>query len=135
MMLIVRYNPMSSIDNLTRNDCAAVVSLIHASLTCCAITSVATDRSRQNAVAADSESWFLAIKKFSCTTAWRRIAARQTRFFAGIVTADSRVRFSSAPRLAARRAWLMHAGARLTRRRAPVVPTSRRATFRCRVWT
>ena len=135
MMRIVRDNAMSSIVNLTRNACAAVVSMIHASLARCAITVVATDRSRQKTVAADSESRFLAIKKFSCTTAWRRIAARQTRFFAGIVTADSRVRFSSAPRLAARRAWLMHAGARLAQRRATVMPTSRRATFRCRVWT
>jgi hypothetical protein len=86
---------MSAIVNIARNTCAAVVSLIRTSHVRIAINAGATHRSRQNAVVADSESRFLAIKKFSCTTAWRRIAARQTRFFAGIVTADSRVRFSA----------------------------------------
>jgi len=114
MMRIVRDNAMSSIVNLTRNACAAVVSMIHASLARCTITVVATDRSWQKAFAADSESRFLAIKKFSCTTAWRLIAARQTRFFAGIAAADSRCDFSVAPRVAAHGAWLMRSGMRLS---------------------
>jgi hypothetical protein len=80
---------MSAIVNVARNTCAAVVSLIHTSYVRSTIDVVATRRYRRKASLADSESRFLAIKKFSCTTAWRLIAARQTRFFAGIAAADS----------------------------------------------
>jgi hypothetical protein len=84
---------MSAIVNVARNTCAAVVSLIHTSHVQPTIDVVATRRYRQKASLADSESRFLAIKKFSCTTAWRLIAARQTRFFAGIAAADSGCNF------------------------------------------
>jgi hypothetical protein len=87
---------MSAIVNITRNTCAAGVSLIHASRVRSTIVVVATHRSRQKAVGADAESWFLAIKKFSCITAWRLIVARQTRFFAGIAAADSEAVFRRA---------------------------------------
>jgi hypothetical protein len=40
--------------------------------------------SRRKPHRADSESRFLAIKKFSCSLAWRLINARQTRFFSRI---------------------------------------------------
>jgi hypothetical protein len=92
-MRVVRENTMSAIVNIERNTCAAGISLIHTSYADFTIEVVATRRCRQKAPLADSESWFLAIKKFSCTTAWRLIAARQTRFFAEIAAADSRARF------------------------------------------
>jgi hypothetical protein len=99
-MQVVRGNAMSTIVNITRNACTAVASLIHTPRVRCTIDVTATHRSRQKAVGADSESRFLAIKKFSCTTASRLIAARQTRFFAGIAAADSRR--DSRPRNASR---------------------------------
>jgi hypothetical protein len=105
----MRENAMPAIVNITRKPCAAGISLIHASSNQSTIRVVATHRRRQNAPLADSESRFLAIKKFSCTTASRLIAARQTRFFAGIAAADSERDFCSAPRVAARRAWLTRA--------------------------
>jgi hypothetical protein len=88
-MRVVRENTMSAIVNVAGNTCAAVVSLIHTSCVHSTIDVVATRRYRQKASLADSESRFLAIKKFSCTTAWRLIVARQTRFFAEIAAADS----------------------------------------------
>jgi hypothetical protein len=94
-MRVVRENAMPAIVNITRNTCAASVSVIHPSGAGSAIDVVATDQGRQKAVATDSESRFLAIKKFSCTTAWKRIGARQTRFFAGIAAADSQCDFPS----------------------------------------
>jgi hypothetical protein len=48
-----------------------------------------TRRRRLTAYRADSESRFLAMKKFSRLTAARRIAARQNRFFVRIAAADS----------------------------------------------
>jgi hypothetical protein len=88
-MRVVRENTMSAIVNVARNTCAAVISLILTSYAHSTIDVVATHRCRQKALRADSESRLLAIKKFSCTTPWRLIAARQTRFFAGIAAADS----------------------------------------------
>jgi hypothetical protein len=88
-MQVVRGNAMSAIVNITKNACTAVVSLIQAPRILGTIEVASTRRRRQKAVVADSESRFLAIKKFSCTTASRLIAARQTRFFAGIAAADS----------------------------------------------
>jgi hypothetical protein len=85
----VRENATSAIVNVKRKPCGAVVSAIHTSRDQYAINLVATHRRPQKAPRVDSESQFLAIKKFSCTTAWRLIAARQTRFFAEIAAADS----------------------------------------------
>jgi hypothetical protein len=98
----VRENAASAIVNVRRNTCAAGISLIHTTHAHSAIDVAATHRGWQNTVVADSESGFLAIKKFSCTTAWRLIVARQTRFFAGIAAADSGRDFP--PRHASRRA-------------------------------
>jgi hypothetical protein len=100
---------MSAIVNVAENTCAAGISAIHSSAARCAIDVVATHRHRQKAVVADSESRFLAIKKFSRSPASRLIVAGQTRLFAGIATADSRCDFPSAPRVAAHDGWLMHA--------------------------
>jgi hypothetical protein len=88
-MRVVRENARAEIVDITINTCAAGVSLIRTSRAHSTIDVAATDRRRQKAVAADSESRLLAIKKFSCITAWRLIDARQTRFFAKIAVADS----------------------------------------------
>jgi hypothetical protein len=53
----------------------------------------ATHRRRSKTHCADSESRFLAIKKFSCEPASRLIGARQNRFFTGLGAADSRAAF------------------------------------------
>jgi hypothetical protein len=50
---------------------------------------IATHRDGLRARRVDSESQFLAIKKFSCFSRWRRIAARQIQFFERIAGADS----------------------------------------------
>jgi hypothetical protein len=100
-MRVVRENATSAIVNIARTTCAAGISLILTSHARAAIDIAATHRCRQKAAAADSESRFLAIKKFSCTTAWRLIVARQTRFFAEIAAADSRCDFP--PRHTSRR--------------------------------
>jgi hypothetical protein len=64
-----------------------------------------TCRRQLKAPCADSESRFLAMKKFSRLTAARRIVPRQNRFFARIAAADST---TSAPHGATfkRRVWI-----------------------------
>jgi hypothetical protein len=114
----MREKATSAIINIARKSCAADISAIRTSNNRSAFSVAAIHRRGQKAPFADSESRLLAIKKFSCTTASRLIVARQIRFFAGIATADSQCGFSSASRVAAGGAWLMHAGARLTRPRA-----------------
>jgi hypothetical protein len=88
-MQVVPENATLPIVNIAGSDCAAGISITHASLDQCAITIIATHPGRLKARCADSESPFLAIKKFSCSAAWRLITARQNRFFAGIAAADS----------------------------------------------
>src|SRR5665213_211844 len=117
-MRVVRENTMSTIVNITRKTCAAGVFVIHASSDQSAINVVAAHLRWQKALRADSESRFLAIKKFSCITASRLIVARQTRFFVGIAATDSQRDSSSAARVGARGAWLMHARSRVKRRHA-----------------
>ena len=51
---------------------------------------------RLNGRCADSESQFLAIKKFSWFLRWRLIAARQNQFFERIAAADSQRDFGRA---------------------------------------
>ena len=58
-----------------------------------AFGAVATRRRPRKVRCADSESRFLAMKKFSPAPASRLIGARQNRFFARIVAADSLARF------------------------------------------
>jgi hypothetical protein len=111
-MRVVRGNTMSTIVNITRNTCAAGISEIHASDDQSAINVVAAHRRWQKAHRADSESRFLAIKKFSCITASRLIVARQTRFFAGIAATDSQRDSCSAACVGARGAWLTRARSR-----------------------
>jgi hypothetical protein len=95
-MQVACGNTTLPIVNITGNDCAAGISVTHTLLHQCAIAAIATHRWWLKAHCADSESQFLAIKKFSRSPALRLIAARQNRFFAGIAAADSARGFSSA---------------------------------------
>jgi hypothetical protein len=74
---------------------------------------------------ADSESQFLAIKKFSPFLRWRLIAARQNQFFERIANADSRARPGQVMRH-----YETHAR---PRRSDTAVRVRRRASVRCRV--
>src|SRR3981189_1082832 len=85
-----RENPTPPTVNIARSACAAGTSVIDSLKSRRAVDVIATDRDRLKARCADSESRFLAIKKFSWSTASRRIAARQNRFFARIAATDSR---------------------------------------------
>jgi hypothetical protein len=102
-MRIVRENATPAIVNITGNTCAAGIFVIHALHCGYAIAVIATQRRRLKPRCTDSESRFLAIKKFSCWTASRLIGARQTRFFARIADADSRGDFCA--RATRRRSW------------------------------
>jgi hypothetical protein len=83
-------NAMPEIVDIAKNICAAFLFVIRSLNDRRAVDVIATDRGRPKARFADSESRFLAIKKFSCEPAWRRLGARQNRFFGRIAAADSR---------------------------------------------
>jgi hypothetical protein len=73
----------------------------------------------------DSESRFLAMKKFSCLPASRLIRARQNRIFARIATADSPAAISDIARcIAAYGEQLMHASVLM---KVPAAQRQRRA--------
>jgi hypothetical protein len=72
------------IAGIAESDCAAIVSVIRILIDRHAADIIATDQCRSRAHCADSESRYLAIKKFSCPPASRLIAARQNQFFARI---------------------------------------------------
>ena len=95
MMRAVRENAMQTNVNIAGSACAAGVFVISTFDDRRAFDVVATHRCRLKAHCADSESRFLAIKKFSCPRASCLIAARQNRFFARIAAADSRCDSSS----------------------------------------
>ncbi|WP_146686418.1 hypothetical protein [Bradyrhizobium canariense] len=82
--------------NIEGNACAAGVSLIRVSDDHRIVAAIATHRYRLKARCADSESPFLAMKKFSRFRPSRLIGAGPNRFFARIVTADSWARFPGA---------------------------------------
>jgi hypothetical protein len=85
-MQVVPENAPPSIVNISRNARTAGVSVIRAPNDRRAIGLMATHRDRLKARCADSESRFLAMKKFSWLPASRLIAARQNRFFARIAS-------------------------------------------------
>jgi len=114
-MRVEQENPTPSIVNIAKSARAAGVSVIRAFNDRRAIDVTATHRSRLKARCADSESRFLAIKKFSRRPASRLIAARQNRFFARIATADSRRDFWFVRCIAARGERSMHACVRIGR--------------------
>jgi hypothetical protein len=105
----VRENATFAIVDIAESDCAAGVFAICASDHRCPIDVVATHRCRLTACRADSESRFLAMKKFSRPPALRLIGARQNRFFEGIAAADSRRDFSSGATYRGSRSHFMRA--------------------------
>jgi hypothetical protein len=76
-----RENPTPPTANIAGSTCAAGISIIDTLKDRRAVDVIATDRGQLKARCADSESRILAIKKFSWSTASRRIVARQNRFF------------------------------------------------------
>jgi hypothetical protein len=90
-----RENATPAIVNIAKSACATGVFVIRAFDDLHAVDVIATDRIRPKARRADSESRFLAMKKFSWLPASRLIAARQNPFFARIAAADSRCDFWS----------------------------------------
>ena len=95
-MRAVRENAMQTNVSIAGSACAAGVFVINTFDDRRAFDVAATHRCRLKAYCADSESRFLAIKKFSCPPASRLIVARQNQFFARIAAADSQCDFSSA---------------------------------------
>jgi hypothetical protein len=91
-MRVVAENTTSAFVNIDGNHCAASISAIHASGDLHAADAIATRRHRSKVLNADSESSFLAMKKFSCISPSRRFGARQDPIFARIVAADSQLR-------------------------------------------
>jgi hypothetical protein len=81
---IAHERSQQRIVDAARNTCAAGVFVNRTASDQEAIDIVAPRRSRPKARCADSESRFLAIKKFSRSPALRLIGARQNRFFARI---------------------------------------------------
>jgi hypothetical protein len=75
---------MRAIADIAGSDCAAGIFVIHALNDRHAADVVATHRGLPKTHCADSESRFLAIKKFSCSPASRLIVARQNRLFTRI---------------------------------------------------
>jgi hypothetical protein len=96
MMREAQHRSASAFVNIAGNACAAVVSLIRIFHSQHAIGVVATRRGGPKTRGADSESGFLAIKKFSWVSRKRLIAARQNRIFGRIVATDSQRRFAVA---------------------------------------
>src|SRR6185437_15744181 len=89
-MQIVRGNPTLAFVNIAAKPITAGLFVVNARSD---EAIVGIDMSRKRSVEsrfADSESQFLAIKKFSCPPASRLIGARQNRFFARIAAPDSR---------------------------------------------
>jgi hypothetical protein len=79
-----RENTSPAIINIEGNACAADVSVILSRIDRHVADVVAGLEWRLKTRFADSESRILAMKKFSCSPASRRIGARQNRFFARI---------------------------------------------------
>jgi hypothetical protein len=89
----VPQRPTSAFVNIEGNACAADVSLIRDNNDRCVFDVTATQGCREKAAGMDSESQFLAIKKFSWSQRWRLIGARQNRIFGRIATTGSDAHF------------------------------------------
>jgi len=83
-MRAVRGNPRIPIVDIAGSACAAGIFVDSAFDAHDAMQAVATRRCRPKAGCADSESVFLAMKKFSRPAALRLIVSRQNRIFARI---------------------------------------------------
>jgi hypothetical protein len=102
-MRVVRENTTLPIVNIAGSGCTAGTSSTHAFEQRSAIDAVATHLHRLKARCADSESQFLAMKKFSRRPALRLIVARPNRFFERIAAADSHCDFHRARGVVSRR--------------------------------
>src|ERR1700689_2636352 len=91
----VRGNAALTFVNMIENPIAEGLFVNHAGDGRGAIDPVASRERGPRTRCADSESPFLAIKKFSCPPASRLIDARQNRFFGRIAPTDSRADSSS----------------------------------------
>jgi hypothetical protein len=89
----VPQRPTSAFVNIEGSACAADVSLIHDNNARCVFDVIAAHSRREKAAGMDSESQFLAIKKFSRSQRWRLIGARQNRISGRIATTDSDAHF------------------------------------------
>jgi hypothetical protein len=125
-------NTTPAIVNIAGNACATGIFVINA-VNQHRLIGVATTQLRPpKARCADSESRFLAIKKFSWSPALRLIAARQNRFFCESRGTDSHLGFSqSRGRIVAHDERLVYAAIRAEHDDA----ASRHAEVRCRAWT
>jgi hypothetical protein len=85
-------NTTSAFVNIAESHCGAGIFAIHTSGDLRVVDTIATRRGWLKVLSADSESSFLAMKKFSCIPASRRFGARQDRIFARIVATDSQLR-------------------------------------------
>jgi hypothetical protein len=94
----VREKSASAIVKIAGNTCAAGVFVIREIDALQSQHAIATHRAALKAGRADSESLFLAMKKFSWFSRWRLIGPRQNRFFERIAGADSRPCFDRAMR-------------------------------------
>ena len=97
-MRIVREIAASAIVTIAGNPCAAGVSCTRIIDASHSHHASASRRDRSEARCADSESQFLAIKKFSGFPHRGRIGPRQNRFFERIANTDSRADFSATRR-------------------------------------
>jgi hypothetical protein len=102
MMRAARENATPAIFKITKSHCAAGISVMRTFTGACAVDVVGSYQRELKARSADSESRFLAIKKFSCLAASRLISARQNRLFAQIAAADSQGDFWLVRRIVAR---------------------------------
>jgi hypothetical protein len=102
MMRVMPENKTPAFVNIDESPCAAGLSAIHSAGGLRIIDAVASRRRRSKVRRADSESPFLAMKKFSRIPASRRFGARQDRIFAGILATDSQLRCSSRRSIATR---------------------------------
>ena len=125
-----RENTSPAIINIEGNACAADVFVIPSRIDRRFAYVVASLECLLKTRFADSESRFLAMKKFSCSPASRRIGARQNRFFARIAATDSRARFWLARCIADRDRRSL----RVKRRRIGSCRRHILAALRCRVW-
>jgi hypothetical protein len=112
MMRAARENAAPAIFKIAKSRCAAGIFFIYAFTGGCAVDVAASCQRELKARPADSESRFLAIKKFSCLAASRLISARQNRLFARIAAADSQCDFWLVRRTVARDERSMQVDAR-----------------------
>ena len=131
-MRTARKKPTPTIVRITRNICATGISCIRTLRDKTPIDVVEGRRASLKALCVDSESRFLAIKKFFVLAGFASLRARQNRSFGRIAATDSAARFFAFTRcVVADGEQSVHDRAR--REAAAMPPASHHASFRCRV--